>query len=300
MWVVILIVIIIIAIYYFKTNNAENQQDANSKSKIKYTNECKITVVDNDELMIKILSLSEDDEKMVLHIQAQSKRYRSDEVHFGFCAESIDSLRTKIPKYYDAHDTNINYWHMEIPKKTRELFWISPDLLNMTKIDLNVYVYTWEPEFSYQNTIFEKTFSIYPYWKDKVTKFVKRIDESEVTIVDNEKIYLSVMCIEGDKSCRSVHISWFFVNKTDKELSLRLNEWEVNWMAINLHSTYYDLTGLPAWCSGYYSYYLAQNLKDLWLDSVNDIKTLKLILPKEITTRNKTIDTNKGMIIHIN
>lgn len=296
MWVVILIVIIIIAICCFKTNKTENQQDAKSKSKVKYTNECKITVVDNDKVMVKVLSISEDDESMTLHIQAQSKEYRSDDVHFYLSVDSIDSLKTHISKFYDVHNTNVNYWHMEVPKKTGWVFWISPDLLNMTKIDFNVHVYTWEPEYSYQNTIFEKTFSIYPYWKDKVIKFVRDVDESEIAIVDNKKAYVSIISIQEDRRYHSVHINWFLINKTDKEISLYLRDWEINWMAINFEWTMYDLWHLPAWYSGYFSYYLSQELNDLWLESINDIKTLKLVLPKEITATNKTININKDML----
>ena len=275
MLVIILIVVILVAVYFF--NNRKNQNNTNWENRVKYTNECKINVVDNDDVMIKILSLSEDDKSMTLHIQAQLKSYHSEDVHFYFSVDSINSLRANEPKFYDVNNTNVNYWHMEIPKETGSIFWFSPISLNMTDIALKVQVYRWEPEYAYQNTIFEKAFHLYPYWKDKATKFVRDIDESEIAIINNEKLYLSINYITEDTHYHSVHISWFFENKTNKELSTRLNDWEVNWMAVNLKSTIYDLWNLPAWCSGYFSYYLAQELKDLWLGSIKDIKTLKLI-----------------------
>lgn len=180
-----------------------------------------ITVVDNDQCLIKITGIDPDN-MWGYTLKAYVENKSSDKTYmFSVTNAAVNGVQTE-----PGFATEIAAGK----KSNEEISFSDNDLSshgvgNFTDIELSFKVYDsndWSAD-----AVAKETVHVYPYGEDKVTKFVREAQSSDTVVVDNEKVSVIVTDYDED-GFWGYTVNLFLVNKTDKELTYSVDEASVN------------------------------------------------------------------------
>lgn len=206
-------------------NNETNGNDATSgndttsgKEEITFT---EVTVVDNDECVIKITGIDADNFwGYTLKVLLENK---SGEKTYMFSVDSAAINGVDCDPYFATE--------VAAGKKANKEISFSDSTLEengvgiYTDIELNFRVYDSDDWFA--DPVAEETVHIYPYGEEKATKYVRESQPTDTVLVDNDYVTVIVTGYEED-SIWGYTVNLFLLNKTDKEVMFSVDEASVN------------------------------------------------------------------------
>ena len=178
-----------------------------------------ITVVDNDQCLIKITGIDPDN-MWGYTLEAYMENKSGDKTYmFTVTNAAVNGVQSD-----PGFATEIT-----AGKKSNEEINFSDDALSeigdFTDIELSFKVYDsddWSAD-----AVAEETIHVYPYGEDKATEYVRESKSTDTVIVDNENV--SVIVTDYDENgFWGYTVNLFLVNKTDKELMYSVDEASVN------------------------------------------------------------------------
>lgn len=179
------------------------------------------TVVDNDECSIKITGIDADNFwGFTLDVQLENK---SSNKTYMFSVENAAVNGVKSDTWFAEE--------VAAGKKSNDAITLSDsDLENnwvgdYTDIELTFQVYDsndWDAAYAAEETV-----HIYPYGEDKAVQFVREARPDDNIIVDNEFVTVIVTGYEN-RRIWGYTVNLFFVNKTDKNISIVTDEESIN------------------------------------------------------------------------
>ena len=198
----------------------EVQEDASASSETTADFE-EITVVDNDECIIKLTGIEQDNLwGYVIHAYLENKS--SDKTYMFTVSDcSVNGVQSYAGLYKDvapgkkAKD-DITFYDDNLEKN---------GIVDFTDIELSFIVYDsddWSADYAAQETI-----HVYPYGEEKVTKYVREDQPSDTKIVDNDDLTVIVTGYETDEIWGFV-ANLYIVNKSDKNLMVSVDDVSVN------------------------------------------------------------------------
>lgn len=194
---------------------ADKKEDA---GEISFT---EITVVDNDECVIKITGIDPDN-MWGFTLNAQCENKSADKTYM-FCVDSAAINGVQCDPFFAAE--------IAAGKKSNDDISFSGDELEennigeYTDIELTFRVYDsndWEAD-----PVALETVHVYPYGEDKAVKFIRESQDSDTIIIDNEYVTAIVTGYEED-DILGYSVNLFLINKTDKNVMFSADEVSVN------------------------------------------------------------------------
>ena len=208
------------------TNNEANQSQGESskdegnadKNTISFT---EVLAIDNAECSIKITGIDPDNMwGFTLNAQLENK---STVNTYMFSVESASINGVQCNPLFASEVAAGKKANKEISFLDEELD--ENNIGDYTDIELTFRVYdskNWEAD-----AVAKETIHIYPYGKDKATKFVREANSSDNVIVDNEYATVIVTGYEEDEIW-GYTVNLFLLNKTDKNVMFSVDDASVN------------------------------------------------------------------------
>lgn len=198
--------------------SSETQSSGEEKAELLPFEE--ITVVDNEQCVIKITGINPDGLwgytlETYLENKSGSKTYM-----YAISNASVNGVQTATGfavKVAPGKKSNegIRFWDAVTPQ----------DIGDFTDIELTFRVY--DSDDWTADDVAEETVHIYPYGQDKAVTFVREAQDTDIILVDNEEISVIVTGCEWNK-IQSYEVNLYLVNKTDKELTYSADDASVN------------------------------------------------------------------------
>ena len=208
------------------TNNEANQSQGESskgegnadKNTISFT---EVLAIDNAECSIKITGIDPDNMwGFTLNAQLENK---STVNTYMFSIESASINGVQCNPLFSSEVAAGKKANKKISFLDEELD--ENNIGDYTDIELTFRVYdskNWEAD-----EVAKETIHIYPYGKDKATKFVREANASDNVIVDNEYATVIVTGYEEDEIW-GYTVNLFLLNKTDKNVMFSVDDASVN------------------------------------------------------------------------
>lgn len=177
-----------------------------------------ITVVDNEECVIKITGLEPDnDDGYTVKAYFENK---SDDIIYMFSVETA-SVNGVMDDPYFATEVAAG------KKRNSEITFDSADeeIGDYTDIEISFRVYDsddWSAE-----DVADETVHIYPYGEENAVRFERKVTDSDIVLVDNDDVTVIVTGFETDDSWSYI-ADLFLVNKTDRNLVFSSEDDSVN------------------------------------------------------------------------
>ncbi len=180
-----------------------------------------MTVVDNDQCLIKITGI-EPDNWQGYTLKAYLENKSADKT-FMFSVQSGAINGVQADPFFATE--------VAAGKKSNEQISFSDSklsangIVDFTDIELSFRVYD-SNDWMADNAA-EETIHIYPFGEDKATAFVRESQPTDTVLVDNDNVSVIVTGYNDDKIW-GYTVNLYLVNKTDKELMYSVDEASVN------------------------------------------------------------------------
>lgn len=180
-----------------------------------------ITVVDNDQCLIKITDI-DPDSTWGYTLKAYMENKSGDKTYmFSITDAAVNGVETETAFAAEIaagkkSNKDINFYDKKLS---------SNGVGDFTDIELSFKVYDsndWLADPAAKETV-----HIYPYGEDKATKFVRETQPSDIVIVDNDEVSVIVTGY-GEDAIWGYTVNLFLVNKTDKGLMYSVDNASVN------------------------------------------------------------------------
>ena len=206
------------------TNKDPSESQTNNGSENEGTNEITFTeqvAVDNDECLIKITKLDPDSFwGYTLKVQLENK---SDDKTYMFSVESASINGVQCDPFFASEVAAGKKANEEITFMASELE--EAGIKDFTDIELTFRVYDTNDWMA--DEVANETVNIYPYGKDKATKYVREQKASDKVILDNDYVTVIVTGYEDD-AIWGYTAKLFLLNKSDKNIMFSAEEVSVN------------------------------------------------------------------------
>lgn len=272
-WAFILTVMLLLSLAACAIN--DTAQDDIKGHELSFTEK---VVVDNDECAIVITGIEPDSMwGFTLNVQLENK---SDSTVYTYIVESAAANGVQVETLF--------YEKVEPGEKSDEkiYFW-DDDLVNngvgeFTDAKLTFRVYDGSSD---EDDVVNVTVHVYPYGKDEAERYIRRVQNTDNVIVDNEYAKVIIMGYD-ENSFWGYDVKLFIENKTNTTLVLSLDDASVNGIMIEPLYT----SGVSAgncifnsvtWCSG-----------DLIQNGISEVETIefKLIMYSDDNWTRDTVE----------
>ncbi len=233
--IILCALIINIALCCFGCSSSDNKENSSLVSKPSLSssqddkediNFQEMTVIDNKKCLLKITELKKkDDVEYELRILCENK---SDNKKYMFSLDSLSVNGLQLTPLFakevaagkTAKDT-ISVYDEELEDN---------EISKITDIELSFRVYDSENLMS--KDIANETVNIYPYGENEITTFLRKDDEDDFLLVDNENIKAVLIDYDED-DIWGYAAELYLVNKTDKQLMFSTDDVSINGVMAN-------------------------------------------------------------------
>lgn len=180
-----------------------------------------LTVVDNDQCIIKITGIEPDDMSgYTLQVYLENK---STDKTFMFSVQSAAINGVQADPYFATEVAAGKKSNEKIRFSTSDLS--ANGIVDFTDIELSFRVYDSNDWFA--DDAAKETVHVYPFGEEKATAFTRENQPTDTVVIDNDHASVIVTGYSDDEF-RGYTVNLYLVNKTDKELTYSADNVSVN------------------------------------------------------------------------
>lgn len=206
--------------------------------------------------------------------------YGEDEIHDYYISLYLENKSSDTDYIFDIDVCAVNSVEVKsagaftVPsgKVALEKFYITEAALteigitDITDIFLDMKVYnenSWDEEY-----VADASVNIYPKGKDKAVPYVREAKDTDTVIADNSEVSIIVTGLSDNDVLSCQDLNFYFINKTDKELMLTIEEVSVNG---NMMDPFFATSVLPGFSKFSNASWFDEDLSENGIDEITEI-----------------------------